>query len=113
MLSFGAVVACNNVLALKDFNTFLFNLEIHERPSWIEKKLVAWLKGWLSKKAMKQFEDLKAEVLPNTINLSLNDCSTGMFTTLYLAHQQNNVSMEAHKFKTANETLFKFGANAT
>ena len=103
MLSFGIVVAANNLLALKDFNTFLFNYEIHERPGFLERMLIRWAKDWIEKAALKQFEDLKIEVKPDVINVSLNDCPTGMFTVLTLAHQQTQGILEKNRLKTGNE----------
>jgi hypothetical protein len=84
VLSFGLVVASNNLLALKSFNTFLSNYCLFEKPSYIEKFIIKRAKVWLEKEAIKQFKDIKEEVVKETINLSLNDCSTGMFTILHL-----------------------------
>jgi hypothetical protein len=86
MLSFGLVVASNNLIALKAFNTFLSNYCLFEKPSWIEKFIIKRTKVWLEKEAIKQFKDIKEEVVKDTINLSLNDCPTGMFTVLHLGN---------------------------
>lgn len=88
MLSFGTVVAANNLTALKDFNTFLFNMEIHERPGFLERKLIAWAKVWVANRAVKQLKDLQAEIDSNTLGIGINDCSTAMFSVLHLACQQ-------------------------
>ena len=84
MLSFGLVVASNNLLALKAFNTFLSNYLLFEKPSLIEKYIIKKAKVWIEKEAIKQFRDIRIEVSKETINLYLNDCSTGMFTVLHL-----------------------------
>lgn len=105
MLNFATVVACKNILALKDFTTFLFNYEIHERPNFLERKVISFAKKWIEVIVIKQWNDLKTELKPNTINLGLNDCSTGMFTVLYLAHQQNNVSF-AKELLTSGKEIF-------
>jgi hypothetical protein len=86
MLSFGLVVASNNLLALKAFNTFLSNYCLFEKPSFIEKFIIKRTKVWLEKEAIKQFKDIREEVVKDTINLSLNDCPTGMFTVLHLGN---------------------------
>lgn len=103
MLSFSVIVAANNLLALKNFTTFLFNYEIHERPNFLEKRAIRFAKGWIERLAIKQFNDLKAEIKPTTINLGINDCATGLFTVLYLANQQNNVSMAKEVLSSGTE----------
>lgn len=105
MLSFGAVIAAKNVLACKDFQTALFNYEIHERPTWFHKKILVLAKAWLSRWGFKQFKDLMEEVKPGTINLGMNDCSTALFAALYLANQQNQVSMEKLRLTNGEEVF--------
>lgn len=105
MLTFGAIVAAKNVLACKDIVTALFNYEIHERPNWFNRKFIQFAKEWASNWGLKQFQDLMIEVKPGNVNLSLNDCSTALFTVLYIANEQNNVSMEKLRLKTGHEVF--------
>lgn len=105
MLTFGSIIAAKNTLAAKDMCTALFNFEIHERPNWIERKVLVLAKAWLYRWGHKQFKDLQAEVLPGTINLGLNDCSTSLFTAMYLANQQNQVSMEKLRLTNGEEVF--------
>lgn len=105
MLTFGAIVAAKNVLACKDFETALFNFEIHERPSWFHKKILVLAKAWIERWGLKQFKDLQEEVRPGNINLGLNDCATPLFAVLYLANQQNEVSMEKLRLTNGQEVF--------
>jgi hypothetical protein len=105
MLSFGAIIAAKNVLACKDMTTALFNYEIHERPTWLHKKLLVLAKTWIAKWGLKQFRDLQLEVAPGVISLGINDCTTALFAVLYLANQQNNISMEKLRLNTGYEVF--------
>lgn len=105
MLTFGSIIAAKNVLACKDMVTCLFNYEIHERPTWFHKKILVLAKAWLYRFGYKQFKDLQAEVAPGTINLGMNDCSTSLFAALYLANQQNQVSMEKLRLTNGEEVF--------
>jgi hypothetical protein len=105
VLSFGAIIAAKNVLAMKDATTALFNYEIHERPSWFHKKILTLAKVWVANWGLKQFRDLQEEVKPGNINLGLNDCTTSLFAVLYLANEQNNVSMEKLRLSTGHEVF--------
>jgi len=102
MITFGIVVDCNNLLALKSFHTFLFNYELHESPKIWERFVIKWSKKWIRNEAMKTLKDLQTEVIKNEVNLGINDCSTGIFTALYTAQSQNNLP-EKQKVKTGEE----------
>jgi len=108
MLSFGLVVASNNLLALKSFNTFLSNYCLFEKPSFIEKFIIKRVKVWLEKEAIKQFKDVKEEVLKDTINLSLNDCATGMFTVLHLGNLPIPTPTGKELFELISHTELEF-----
>jgi hypothetical protein len=92
MLSFGIVVACNNLLAMRGFTTFLSNYLLFNRPLFFEKFLIKYAKEWIYAKALKEFKELKVEVKKDVVNVSLNDCPAGLFAVLYLANQ--NVPVE-------------------
>jgi len=87
VLNFGIVVACNNLLAMRAFNTFLSNYLLFNKPSFIERFLINRSKDWIYSKAIKEFIELKVEVTKVTVNVTLNECPAGMFAVLYLANQ--------------------------
>lgn len=108
MLSFGLVVASNNLLALKAFNTFLSNYCLFEKPTFIEKFIIKRVKVWLEKEAIKQFKDIKEEVIKAVINLSLNDCATGMFTVLHLGNLPMPLPTGKELFDLISHTELEF-----
>lgn len=108
MLSFGLVVASNNLLALKSFNTFLSNYCLFQKPSLIEKYIIKKAKVWIEKEAIRQFKDIKEEVVKEVINLSLNDCSTGMFTVLHLGNQPMKLPTGKELFDLISHTELEF-----
>lgn len=86
-LTFGQVVGCNNLLALKSFSTFLFNYSLHEKPNFIERMAIKSADKWIELRARKEFIELKQGI--ENASLNLNDCQTSMFTVLYLAAQKD------------------------
>lgn len=108
MLSFGLVVASNNLLALKAFNTFLSNYCLFEKPTFIEKFIIKRVKVWLEKETIKQFKDIKEEVIKAVINLSLNDCATGMFTVLHLGNLPMPLPTGKELFDLISHTELEF-----
>src|SRR5258706_16439212 len=96
MFSFGMVVAANNLLALKNFTVFLANYRIFEKPSFWETWLISQAQKWLNHKAIKNFLDLVEEARKFEINVGLNDCTTGMFTILYIAREFAFGRMDVH-----------------
>lgn len=109
MLTFGIVVSCNNLIALKGFHTFLYNYELHEKPSFLEKWLLPKAKRWILNEAVKTFRDLMKQ-LPD-VNLTLNDCSTAMFTCLFLAkhpEQFTNLNDGLQLFQVMANTELEF-----
>jgi hypothetical protein len=108
MISFGLVVASNNLLALKAFNTFLSNYCLFQKPSFIEKYIIKRTKTWLEKEAIRQFKDIKEEVSKEVINLSLNDCATGMFTVLHLGNLEMQMPTGRELFDMIAHTELEF-----
>lgn len=96
MISFGLVVATNNLLALKNVTVTLTNYKIFEKPSLLEKWLMPKAQAWLNKQAIKNFLDIVEEVKKAEINIGLNDCTTGMFTILYIAREYTLGKMIIH-----------------
>lgn len=89
-LSFGAVVACNNVIALKSFTTFLSNYRTFDKPSIIAKWLSNKAQIWIDRMALKEFNDVKLEIAKEDVGyLSLNDMDTALFTVLRVATEVN------------------------
>lgn len=87
MLSVSLVFGVNDLLALKDFNTFLNNFLIHEKPSFVEHWLAKRAQGWIQRRAMKVFGEIRQEVAPASVDVALNQCSTAMFAVLALSTQ--------------------------
>lgn len=108
MLSFGVVVACNNLLAMKSFTTFLSNYLLFNKPSFIDKFIIKRLKDWISLKAIKEFIELKVEVKKETINVTLNDCPAGLFAVLYLANQDVVIHDAQELFASISATELEF-----
>jgi hypothetical protein len=108
MLSFGTVVACNNLLAMRSFNTFLSNYILFNKPSFIEKFLINRSKDWIYSKAIKEFIELKVEVKKETVNVTLNDCPAGLFAVLYLANQGVVVHNAQELFSLISATELDF-----
>lgn len=96
MLSFGLVVATNNLVALKNFNVFLNNYQIFDKPLFLERWMLRRLHLWVQNKAIKNFNDIVEEVRKTEINVGLKDCATSMFTTLYIANEYQYGRMEIH-----------------
>lgn len=109
MLSFGVVVACNNLLAIKAFNTFLSNYLLFNKPLFFEKFLIKKSKDWIYSKALKEYRELKEEVKKDTINVTLNDCPAGMFAVLFLANDPKAVFKDATElFASISATELEF-----
>jgi len=108
MLSFGVVVACNNILALRAFNTFLSNYLLFNKPLFFERFLINKAKPWLYSKALKEFKELEIEVKKETVNVALNDCPAGMFAVLYLANQNIPVMDAQELFSSISATELEF-----
>lgn len=108
MLSFGIVVACNNLLAMRAFVTFLSNYLLFNKPYFFERFLIGKAKAWIYAKALKEFKELKEEVKKDTINVTLNECPAGMFAVLYLANQNVPVEDAAGLFASISATELEF-----
>jgi hypothetical protein len=109
MLTFGIVVASNNLIALKAFYVFLFNYELHEKPSFWERWIIPRARGWIQREAISTFKDLIKQL--GEVNLTLNDCSTSMFTILYLAkHPEmfNDLKDGVQLFRVMADTELEF-----
>lgn len=91
-LSFGTSVAINNILALRSFYTFLFNYELHDHPSWIERRfLIPRLKAWVSNRAWKNMQELMVDPAARTASVSLNDVPGDMFAVLYIVNNPHEI----------------------
>ncbi len=86
MLSVSLVFGVNDVLALKDFNTFLNNFLIHEKPSFLERYVAKKAQAWIQRRAIRIFNEIQSQVKESTINVALNEMNVDMFTVLALAN---------------------------
>lgn len=91
MLTFGTVVALNNLLALKAFYTFLFNYNLHENPSFFERLWLPRLAGWVERRAIATMSALLNDQDARTASVSLNDVSGDFFSILYCVHNPQEV----------------------
>ena len=91
-LSFGTVVSLNNLLALKAFYTFLFNYQLHEKPSFLEKLWLPRLAGWVERRAMATMTELLNDQGAKTASVSLNDVSGDFFSILYCVHHPQEIA---------------------
>ena len=84
-MTFGTSVAVNNILALRSFYTFLFNYELHEKPSWLERRFVIpRLKAWVANKAWSNMQELLKSPVHVGASVTLNDVAGDFFAVLYL-----------------------------
>lgn len=83
-MTFGTSVSVNNLLALRAFYTFLFNYQLHEKPSFLEKVVIPHLKRWVEKKAVNTMNELLNDDAAKTASVSLNDVSGDFFAVLYI-----------------------------
>lgn len=84
MLTFGTSVSINNLQALRSFHTFLFNYQMHEHPSFIEKWFLPKLKTWVEERAIATMSELLVSEDAKSASVSLNDVSSEMFCVLYI-----------------------------
>ena len=99
MLTFGTVVALNNLLSLKSFYTFLFNYNLHEKPSFLERLVLPRLSKWVEKRALATMNDLLNDEAAKATSVSLNDVPGDFFAILYCVHNPQEVI----KVKTGRE----------
>jgi len=91
-MTFGTSVAVNNILALRSFYTFLFNYELHEKPSWLERRFVIpRLKAWVAAKAWSNMQELRTNPVHVAANISLNDVAGDFFAVLYLVQNPHEM----------------------
>ena len=84
-LTFATSVAVNNILALKAFHCFLFNYELHEKPSWLERRfIIPRLKAWVAAKAWSNMQELLKSPVHVGASVTLNDVAGDFFAVLYL-----------------------------
>lgn len=110
-LSFTQVVACNNLLALRSFSTFLFNYSLHESPNFIERLAIGAAEKWIELRARKEFIELKQsmEEMEDKTSINLKGCRTAIFTVLYLAtDKQLTFSSGKDLFKLISDTELEF-----
>jgi len=91
MLTFGTVVALNNLLALKAFYTFLFNYQLHEKPSFFERLVLPRLSRWVEKRAVATMNELLNDPSAKAASVSLNDVPGDFFAILYCVHNPQEV----------------------
>lgn len=84
MLTFGTSVSVNNILALRAFYTFIFNYTLHEKPSFLEKLWLPYLKQWVEDRAVKTMNELLNDKDAKEASVSLNDVSGDFFAVLYI-----------------------------
>jgi hypothetical protein len=125
-ISIAQAVACRNILALKDFNTFLFNYQLHESPNFVEKQAIKAASGWLNRIAMKFFNELRSTELEK-LTVKLADCKTEMYSVLHVATDRKAVfdsatdlfrviadtNLEFDKIKTPKEDTAYLGDEVT
>lgn len=91
-LSFGTSVAVNNILALKAFYTFLFNYELHDRPTWIERRFVLpRLRAWVENRAWATMQELLVDPAAKAASVSLNDVPGDFFAVLYVVNNPHEL----------------------
>lgn len=83
-MTFGTSVSVNNLLALRAFYTFLFNFQLHEKPSFWERLAIPTLKRWVESKAVNTMNDLLNDADAKAASVSLNDVSGDFFAVLYI-----------------------------
>lgn len=107
-ISIAQAVACRNFLALKDFNTFLFNYQLHEKPNFIEKWAIKTSAAWLNRLALRFFNELRNTEL-NKLTVKLKDCKTDMFSVLYVAGDKKVTFDTAQDlFRVVADTILEF-----
>lgn len=108
-LSFGVVVACNNLLALKNFSTFLANYELFEKPSWFEKFLIRRGRSWIESKSMATYKELSSLVSDKEIEgYTLKDFDPAMFGILMLAHKKTEFGEARNLFMLMSATELQY-----
>lgn len=110
-LSFTQVVACNNLLALRSFSTFLFNYSLHEKPNLIERLAIGAAEKWIELRARKEFIELKQalDTMEDKGSIKLKGCRTAVFTVLYLAsNKELTFSSGKELFKMISDTELEF-----
>lgn len=107
-LTFGLVVAVNNLLALKNFNTFLSNYIIHEKPNWLERKLIQSSLIWLEKQIWNNWKDLNVELEKRRFNLIPKSSRSDFWSVLYTANEQWLTSIDSKKIKSIKELFGEF-----
>lgn len=91
-LSFGTSVAVNNILALRAFYTFLFNHELHGKPSWLERRFILpRLKAWVADQAWTNMQELMADAGAQAASVSLNDVPGDFFAVLYIVNRPHEI----------------------
>lgn len=111
MLSFGIVVAINNILALKNFSVFLNNFMLFEKPNWLEKRLIQLSLVWLERQAWKNYEDVKTELEKNRFNLLPTKCKVDFWAVLFVANQQHFISIDKDRIISAKELFAAISEN--
>lgn len=91
-MTFGTSVAINNILALRSFYTFLFNYELHEKPSWIERRfIIPTLKTWVAQRGWNTLQEMLVDPAAKAASVALNDVPGDMFAVLYLVNNPHEL----------------------
>jgi|SRR5581483_4133663 len=107
-ISIAQAVAARNILALKDFNTFLFNYQLHEKPNFVEKWAIKTSAAWLNHLAMKFFKELRTTELEK-LTVKLKDCKTELYSVLHVAADRKvNFDSAPELFRLISDTMLEF-----
>jgi hypothetical protein len=90
-MTFATSVAVNNILALRSFYTFLFNYELHDRPTFIERFFLPRLKAWVSEKGWTNMCELLRDPTAKTASVALNDVPGDFFAVLFLVNNPHEL----------------------
>lgn len=104
-LSISQAFNCKNILALKDFNTYLFTYEIHMKPNRVEKWAINIARVWLNRLAMKEFNELRDTKLED-LTVKLQHCKTEVYAVLHVALDRKA------KYDSANDMFRAVGEAA-
>src|ERR1700690_3407483 len=111
-MTFGTSVAVNNILALRSFYTFLFNYELHEKPTFIERKfIVPRLKAWVAAKAWANMQELLKDPVHADASVTLNDVAGDFFAVLYLVqnpHEMGQMTTGSELFLLLAQMALEF-----
>lgn len=133
-ISISQAFNCKNILALKDFSTYLFTYRIHEMPrgkrkGWLGRFIERCVAGFIFKclrestrqrlllkvandlvrdAAMKEFIELRGTELEK-LTVKLKDCKTELYSVLHVAADRKSQFDSAQDmFRAISETILEF-----